>query len=116
VKYTTARAVAQNVVDVVLASMDLPPRACRTDRTPLVGAEISRGGQPSLEQRIRRAVREEMAMTLRDVVYRRTEMGDFPGPDRDAVDVALRIAGDELGWDDQRRLAEESSVACAGAV
>ncbi len=116
VKYTTARAVAQNVVDLVLASMGLRPRACRTDRTPLVGAEISRSGQPSLEQRVRRAVREEMAMTLRDVVYRRTELGDPPGPDRDAVDVAVRIAADELGWDDQRRLAEESSVAFAGAV
>ena len=116
VKYTTARAVAQNVVDVVLASMGLRPRACRTDRTPLVGAAISLSGQPSLEQRVRRAVREEMALTLRDVVYRRTELGDTPGPDRDALDVAVRIAGDELGWDDRRRLAEESSVACAGAV
>jgi glycerol-3-phosphate dehydrogenase len=116
VKYTTARAVAQNVVDLVLASMGLRPRACRTDRTPLVGAEISRSGLPSLEQRVLRAVREEMAMTLSDVVYRRTELGDPPGPDRDALRVAARIAGDELAWDGQRRLAEESSVAFAGAV
>jgi glycerol-3-phosphate dehydrogenase len=115
VKYTTARGVAQNVVDVVLASMGLRPRACRTDRTPLVGAEISPSG-PSLEQRIRHAVRDEMAMTLSDVVYRRTELGDPPGPDRDALRAAARIAGDELAWDDQRRLAEESSVAFAGAM
>jgi hypothetical protein len=57
-----------------------------------------------------------MAMTLSDVVYRRTELGDPPGPDRDALRAAARIAGDELAWDDQRRLAEESSVAFAGAM
>ncbi len=116
VKYTTARAVAQSVVDLVLASMGLGPRPSLTDRTPLLGAELSQNGQPSLEQRVRHAVREEMAMTLSDVVYRRTALGDPPGPDRDALSLAARIAGEELAWDDRRRLEEETSVALAGAV
>lgn len=116
VKYTTARGVAQRVVDVVLASMGLGPRACLTDRSPLVGAELSQNGQPSLEQRILRAVRDEMAMTLSDVVYRRTALGDPPGPERDTLRLAARIAGDELAWDDRRRLEEETSVGLAGAV
>jgi glycerol-3-phosphate dehydrogenase len=115
VKYTTARAVAQDVVDVVLASMGLQPRACRTAEAPLAGAELSQGGQP-LAQRILHAAREEMALTLGDVVYRRTELGDPPGPDRDAVRLAVRIVGDALGWDEGRRAAEEASVVRAEAV
>ena len=116
VKYTTARAVAQDVVDGMLASMGLRQRACRTATTPLVGAELSQKERPSLAQRVLQAVREEMAMTLEDVVYRRTELGDPPGPDRDAVGLAARIAGDELGWDEQRRAAERDLVLRAGAA
>ncbi|MGH7579429.1 MAG: glycerol-3-phosphate dehydrogenase C-terminal domain-containing protein, partial [Gemmatimonadales bacterium] len=114
VKYTTARAVAEDVVDLVLASMGLAPRACRTPETPLVGAEHSQGGQPPLAQRILHAAREEMAVTLGDVVYRRTELGDPPGPDREAVRFAARIAADALGWEDERRSREEESVLQAG--
>jgi hypothetical protein len=57
-----------------------------------------------------------MAVTLQDVVYRRTELGDPPGPDREAVECAAKIVGDALGWDEGRRAAEEASVLCAGAV
>jgi glycerol-3-phosphate dehydrogenase len=116
VKYTTARAVAEDVVNGVLASMGREPRACRTAETPLVGAELSPGGRSSLAQRILHAVREEMAVTLDDVVYRRTELGDPPGPDREAVERAARIVADALGWDEGRRAAEEASVLRAGAA
>jgi glycerol-3-phosphate dehydrogenase len=57
-----------------------------------------------------------MAVTLDDVVYRRTELGDPPGPDREAVERAARILGDALGWDDVRRGAEAASVLRAGAA
>lgn len=116
VKYTTARAVAQDVVDVVLACMGLQPRACRTAETALVGAELSQGDRPPLAQRILQAAREEMAVTLDDVVYRRTELGDPPGPGREAIGRAARIVGDALGWDEERRAAEEASVLRAGTV
>jgi glycerol-3-phosphate dehydrogenase len=81
-----------------------------------VGAELSPGERPPLALRILRAARDEMAVTLDDVVYRRTELGDPPGPDREAVGVAARIAGDALGWDLERRVAEEASVLRMGAV
>jgi glycerol-3-phosphate dehydrogenase len=116
VKYTTARAVAQDVVNGVLASMGLQPRACRTAETPLVGAELSPGDRSPLAQRILHAAREEMAVTLDDVVYRRTELGDPPGLDREAVQRAARIVGAALGWDEGRRAAEEASVLHAGAA
>jgi glycerol-3-phosphate dehydrogenase len=116
VKYTTARAVAQDVVSLVLAFMGLEPRACRTAETPLVGAELSPGDRPPLARRILHAAREEMAVTLDDVVFRRTELGDPPGPDREWVGLAARIMGDALGWDERRRVAEEVSMLRAGTV
>ncbi len=116
VKYTTARAVAQEVVDLVLASLGLPRRACRTAETPLVSGDVGWAIRSPLGERMLHAVREEMAMTLQDVVYRRTELGDPPGPDRAAVGLAVRVVGDALGWDQARRVAEEASVLCAGAV
>jgi glycerol-3-phosphate dehydrogenase len=116
VKYTTARSVAADVVDAVLASLGLESRACRTAVTPLVGGELSGGAPASLEQRVRRAVVEEMAATLSDVVYRRTELGDPPGPDLEGVRHAARLVGDALGWDDRRRAEEERAVLGARAA
>ncbi|MBA3316919.1 MAG: FAD-dependent oxidoreductase [Gemmatimonadales bacterium] len=114
VKYTTARAVAQTVVDGVLNSLSLEARPCRTAETPLVGAELSQGDRSSVAQRILYAAEEEMGVTLGDVIFRRTELGDLPGPDREAVMMACRIVGDARGWDQRRRDAEVTSVLGAG--
>ena len=116
VKYTTARSVAERVVDVVLASLGLEPRASRTAETPLVGGAAFEGAPAPLELRLRRAVNEEMAATLSDVVFRRTELGDPPGPDEEGVRLAARIVGEALGWDDRRRSEEEATVLRAEAV
>jgi hypothetical protein len=57
-----------------------------------------------------------MAATLSDVVYRRTELGDPPGPEEDGVRLAARVAGEVLGWDERRRAEEEATVLRAEAV
>jgi glycerol-3-phosphate dehydrogenase len=116
VKYTTARGVAQRVVDAVLASLGMEPRACRTAETLLVGGAASEGTPAPLESRVRHAVTGEMAATLSDVVFRRTELGDPPGPDEEGVRLAARVAGDALGWDARRRAEEEATVLRAEAV
>jgi glycerol-3-phosphate dehydrogenase len=100
----------------VLASLGLEPRACRTAETPLVGGTASKVASDPLELRVRRAVEEEMAATLSDVVFRRTELGDPPGPDEEGVRLAARVVGDALGWDDRRRTDEEATVLRAEAV
>jgi len=55
------------------------------------------------------AVREEMALTLEDVVMRRTCLGQF-GPPRNLAMVADTM-GALLGWDEQRRWREMDSLA-----
>ena len=55
------------------------------------------------------AVREEMALTLEDVVMRRTCLGQF-GPARNLARVADTM-GALLGWDESRRWREMESLA-----
>jgi glycerol-3-phosphate dehydrogenase len=101
VKYTTARRVAQQAVDAVFAGLGRKTPRCRTGETPL---DI----RP--EPDVLHAVREEMAITLSDIVFRRTSLGVLPGPDRSAVLRAAGIAAAELGWDAARQNAEVDSV------
>jgi glycerol-3-phosphate dehydrogenase len=113
VKYTTARLVAEQAVDRVFVSLGRISPACRTAELPLPGAEHRAMVEPdamAAREDIVRAVREEMAVTLTDIVFRRTGLGAVPGPDRAAVEAAARMAGSELGWDSVRREAEIDAV------
>jgi glycerol-3-phosphate dehydrogenase len=110
VKYTTARRVAATAVDRILGDLGVPNPGCRTAATPLSGAYDVPPDDPQLETRIREAVRNEMALTLGDVVFRRTGLGEAPGPDHRSVCMAARIAARELGWDSTREAAEVEDV------
>lgn len=72
VKYTTARAVAEAVVDLLARSYRLPASPSRTASTPLAMLEAAGN---TLEERTRFAVREEMARSVEDVVLRRLDLG-----------------------------------------
>jgi glycerol-3-phosphate dehydrogenase len=61
------------------------------------------------------AVREEMALTLSDVVMRRTCMGQIGAPSAAALETAASIMAAELGWDAARKDREIASLAGAFA-
>jgi glycerol-3-phosphate dehydrogenase len=107
VKYTTARSVAQRVVDWVFRDLGRSSPPCRTLEVRLeeVGtdAELSPGD-------IRRAVHQEMALKLGDIVFRRSGLGTSGLLDRTVVSEVARIAGAELGWDRTRQDAETEEV------
>ncbi len=65
-----------------------------SENFPVLGAEVVY------------AVREEMAVTLADVVRRRTELGSAGDPGDAALKGCARLMAAELGWDDPR-VAEE---------
>jgi glycerol-3-phosphate dehydrogenase len=113
VKYTTARLVAEQAVDRVFASLGRTSPRCRTAELRLHGTESaipgSAGSEPG-QGEIVRAVREEMAVKLTDIVFRRTALGAAPGPERLAVETAARLAGAELGWDAIRQNMEIRAV------
>ncbi len=80
VKYTTARAVAERAVDLVVRRLGRAAPPCRTAVTPLAAARPLSG---PLEERVRCAVREEMALTLADAVLRRLDLGTAGPPPAD---------------------------------
>jgi glycerol-3-phosphate dehydrogenase len=60
------------------------------------------GSSTVLGAEVVHAVRDEMAVTLGDVVLRRTDLGTAGYPGREALEQCLELAAPELGWDDPR--------------
>jgi glycerol-3-phosphate dehydrogenase len=56
------------------------------------------------------AVRDEMAVRLNDIVFRRTGLGAAGAPSEDALRACARIAAGELGWDLARESEEVAGV------
>ncbi|HEV8177342.1 MAG TPA: FAD-dependent oxidoreductase [Gemmatimonadales bacterium] len=113
VKYTTARLVAEQAIDRVFSSLGRTSPPCCTAELRLPGAEDRAGAEPGAipaREEIVGAVRNEMAINLADIVFRRTALGAIPGPDRAAVEAVARTAGAELGWDPLRQEAEIDTV------
>lgn len=103
-KYTTARAVAERVVDGVFTSLGATAREARSASTPL--PHVALVGEALL----RHAATHEMVMTLEDAVMRRTPIGALGTPDGATLQRAAEIVGDALGWTAERRVSE--LVAC----
>jgi glycerol-3-phosphate dehydrogenase len=105
VKYTTARGVAQRIVNWVYRELGQPAPPCRTDQVLLT---VSRTQDTGIRGAVHRAVHEEMALKLSDVL-RRTSPG-ITAPSRSIVAEAAALAGAELGWDALRQEAEIEDV------
>jgi glycerol-3-phosphate dehydrogenase len=56
------------------------------------------------------AVRAEMAVTLSDVVFRRTGLGGLGHPGKAALSNAAKLMARELGWNDDHTLREIAAV------
>ena len=68
-------------------------------------------GIPQLcDAEVLHAVRDEMAVHLSDVVFRRTDMGTGPDTDKTGTGVCARPMADELGWDQEAIDSEIESV------
>jgi len=109
-KYTTARAGAQRAVNLVVRRLGIPAPPCRTHLTPLPGARIPEG---PLEDLARRAVREEMALDLEDIVLRRLESGAAGPLSRDELQTVGDAVAGELGWGAERLEGEKARLAGA---
>ncbi len=108
VKYTTARAVAERAIDLVLRRLERPSVTGRTAITPLPKAHSLEG---DLETRTREAVREEMALTLPDAVLRRLDLGTAGPPPPADLDVVCRTMAAEFAWDAERQRSERMALA-----
>ena len=113
VKFTTARRVAEGVVDQVFRDLGRPSPPCQTAELPVDELAPSGVLDPELAPVpacITQAIRDEMAVTLSDIVYRRLDAGVAPVVTRPAAESIARTAGPELGWDHRRQEAEIEEV------
>jgi glycerol-3-phosphate dehydrogenase len=102
--------VAERAVSLAFRSLGRAAPACRTAETPLAWARPADG---SLERQVETAVRDEMALTLADVVLRRTPLAGA-GAAGGELETALAVTARERGWSRER--AEEERDALAHAL
>lgn len=87
----------------------LPDMLQAADNRPELRAPVGKAGD--IGAQVLFAVREEMAVTLADVVMRRTCMGQIGAPPPAALEAAAKIMAGELGWSAERQAAEIESLA-----
>jgi glycerol-3-phosphate dehydrogenase len=107
VKYTTARGVAQEAVDLALARLGERRGPSRTATVRLSHARPLEG---SLEARAKVAARDEMALTLSDAILRRLDLGTGGPPEAADVDLVEAVLAAEHDWSPERRVAERSAL------
>jgi glycerol-3-phosphate dehydrogenase len=56
------------------------------------------------------AIHHEMALTLADVIQRRTELGAMGLPSITTLQTCAELVGQELGWDFNRQAQEVESL------
>jgi glycerol-3-phosphate dehydrogenase len=160
VKYTTARDVAEKVIDLVFEMKGVKPTESLSSATPIYGGEIPRfepflqgeiekkpwglseevvrrlvfnygtaypqvlahlddapgtpldevGNLDVVKAEVRHGVREELALRLSDVVFRRTELGSAGHPGAEVLKVCATVMAAELGWDGARTRREVQEV------
>ena len=116
VKYTTARLIAERVITRAGRQLDTPPadpavsrRTCLPEVAP---TSVDAGSDRALDARMRDAFENELAVTLSDVIIRRTDLAERGSLDfRDSVlkGRVLRAVSRVQGWDD-RRMAQERAA------
>lgn len=105
-KYTTYRATAERVVDEVAAMLDARVRRCQTATTPLPCLRPAASGErlsevPDVyESDVRHACDAEMAMTVEDVMRRRTPLALTRHGGAETAAAIARIMGLLMGWDE----------------
>ena len=98
-KWTTSRHLAETMVDRLVEKLEAQTDVCKTADRRLPGVVIP----DDIEDQVTSAMHIEMALTLEDVVMRRTAIGQFGRPSDDMLDFVSRRMAGELGWSEERR-------------
>jgi glycerol-3-phosphate dehydrogenase len=98
-KFTTARRLAETVVDMLLPVLGKGPTRSLTSHVPLVSDSPA---QVSMAARVRSAIQDEMALSLEDVVIRRLGLGLTSCPPMDVLGQIADAAAEELGWTERQ--------------
>lgn len=115
-KWTTSRATAALAVDLAARQLQRTFRPCDTDLAPLPWRVAAAPGPQGDAVEIARVMHEEMAVTLEDVLFRRSHLGILgdtsadPATRRAQLAGWAALAGAVAGWDTSRQAAEVEQV------
>jgi glycerol-3-phosphate dehydrogenase len=104
-KYTTFRAIADKTLLKVFRLLNKRPPQCETATTPLIDRRPAQSGaqlaaSPAIfESDVIHACRAERAVTLADVMRRRTRLALSSSGGRPVAEAVTRTMAAELGWD-----------------
>jgi glycerol-3-phosphate dehydrogenase len=108
-KYTTFRAISEQAVDAVYRLLGRRPARCATAITPLpdrrpapTGTKIC-DAPPVWHSDVQHACREELAVTVSDVMRRRTRLALSPWGGEPTAQLVSQSMATELGWDEETR-------------
>lgn len=79
------------------------------DENPDWGQTITEK-QPIIKAQVLHGVREEMALKLTDIIFRRTGLGTIGNPGKVSLQLCASIMAQELGWDNNRTEQELEEV------
>ena len=105
-KYTTFRAISYGVVNQVYAVLGIRPAPCRTAETPLPQHRPPAAGEKIADvpavfaSDIAHACEYEMAMTVSDVMRRRTSLALSRLGGVEAAGAVARLMAEPCGWSD----------------
>jgi glycerol-3-phosphate dehydrogenase len=102
VKWTTARAVAEQAVNLACRKLRHQGKARRVELRPALAASSVDETRVTAEQ-ISYAAREEMAVNLTDVIFRRTPLGFSDQLDSATIDQCADLMVLEFGWSPAER-------------
>jgi glycerol-3-phosphate dehydrogenase len=105
-KWTTSRRLAEAVVDRLVQKLGIAAARCETGKTRLPGAVPA----AAIDAQVMVAIREEMALTLEDIVMRRTDIGQYGPPANATLRTVSLLMADALGWTDDRRKREIANL------
>lgn len=100
VKYTTARDVAERTISLAARKLGRSIRPSTSAAVPL----------PAGETDVSTVIRDEMAKTLSDVIYRRTGLGATGAPPEEPLQASAETMAQALNWDAGRVAAEISAA------
>lgn len=109
-KWTTYRKMAEDVVDIAIKNFDLPGKPCITAELRLNGydkelaaPEITLLSSEELKAAIKRAVQEEMCMTIEDFLSRRTRQLLLDAHEAiKAAPLVAKLMAEEMNKDENR--------------
>ena len=79
-------------------------------QTNPISCDVIHESRPVIKSQVIHAVREEMALKLSDVVFRRTGMGTIGNPGEECLKTCAAMMSEELHWDSSRVQRELTEV------